>query len=1045
MSMKMRASIAATAGLAFALALTGCSGGSSGTITFANVTEGAGEEAADVISMTEARSFEATLPVSGKSTDDLQALIDEGKVSWSLSREEGAQDAEAFPYQYLGGALEEWQTVGTSEQPQGEFFTNIQTTAAEVDGSAALKLTFDSAMMFGYDGIDNRDRSQVRDTILDYTGTYNLTCTLDGETAGTAEVDVRPYDQYRTQAELDAELPELAEQAKENGLYAEVTEIGQSAEGRPINAIFVAKEEADLDEYLELTERMETEPATVQEEVEAGTLEYKVPIVYSNIHADEIIGSDGVMEFLRALVKNEPIEYSTVESLTDEGKATLEQEMKSDGTAWSELIADEVTGVGYIQGKGEMNPTDDPEANPDAAVDMTEEQFESYYNVEDRTLDPEEILDDVFFIMVPSENVDGRTYNVRTGGNGLDLNRDNTYQTQPETQAMTELIATWNPISLHEIHGYYTQFQVEPCSPTHDPNNEYDLFIDTAMQQGEAFAAAAISNNDSINSVQIPMRDYLKVTDDGSLEWVPFDDMSSSYTPQYAMLHGTNAYTVELPYGSQDAVVAVKYGFVGNAEFVSENKDEMFLNQLERYERGIENIDPDEIRPYYVSQSDEPGAEADVFRPRYEENNNFFPEYYVIPVDATSQQDRAAAAEMVEYLLRNDVKLVQLSEDFKVGDTTYAAGTVVVDMHQAKRNMANAALYKNMVIDDWTSLYSEPVTNFPDQRGFDTDIITTPGAFDDAKLADLTEPIELATEVDGEGDIVRIENSGVEAIRAVNAMLDEGVNVGLVTGGDAEGDYVVAASDFDAIKDDYVLDAHKVSEAPEAKVIKTEIKVYVPGAVPEFMTTEDGTEYGLKDYQNRLNTTYNMDMFALGQQMGFTLVDSADEADIIVGNQALTEEEGKLVAEGKPYVGYTANALESVASLGVDLTYNADAMMSYDALTTVEFPEESIVTATYVGEGDDLMYGYGGTFITGVPEGAKVLVKTTDDDPIEGFMSADHIAKYKGTIQAIDYQQDGYNMTLFANTLTNKAHQQDEYRFLTAAVYSKLLGDDFTA
>ncbi|OUN88935.1 M14 family metallopeptidase [[Collinsella] massiliensis] len=1039
---KLKGVAVSALGVALALVLGGCSGGGTEAIAFKNVTG----EGADVISMTEARSFEATLPVSGQSVEELQQLIDDGKVTWSLSREEGMQeDTEAWPYQYLGGPIEEWETVETSQQPQTELFTNIETTAEEVDGGAALKLTFDSNTMFGYDGIDNRDRSQLRDTILDYTGTYELTCDVDGKTAGTAEVDVRPYDQYRTQAEIDAELPELVDEAKENGLYAEVVEIGQSAEGRPINAVFVTKEESDLDEYLELTERMETEPATVQEEVEAGTLEYKVPIVYSNIHADEIIGSDGVMEFLRALVKNEPIEYRTVAGLTEEGQATLEQEMASDGTAWSELIADDVTGVGYIQGEGQMNPTDDPEANPDASVDLTDEEFARYYNVEDRTLDPDALLDDVFFILVPSENVDGRTYNVRTGGNGLDLNRDNTYQTQPETQAMTELIAKWEPISLHEIHGYYTQFQVEPCSPTHDPNNEYDLFIDTAMQQGEAFAAAAISNNDTINSVQIPMRDYLKVTDDGSLEWVPFDDMSSSYTPQYAMLHGVNAYTVELPYGSQDAVTAVKYGFVGNAEFVSENKDEMFLNQLERYERGIENIDADEIRPYYVSQSDEVGAEADVFRPRYEENNNFFPEYYVIPVDSDAQLDRAAAAEMVEYLLRNDVRLEQLTEDFEVNGTTYAEGTVVVDMHQAKRNMANAALYENMVIDDWTSLYSEPVTNFPDQRGFDCDTITTPGAFDDAALTDLAEPIELATEVDGEGDLVVIENSGVESIRAVNALLDDGVQVGLVTEGESAGDYVVASSDFDAVKDDFVLDAHKVAEAPTAQVIKTGIKVYVPGAVDEFMTNEAGEEYGVRDYQNRLNTTYNMDIFALTEQMGFTLVDSPEEADIIVGNQALSEDEGKLVAEGKPYVGYTANALESAAALGVDVTYNDDANMSYDALTTVEFPEESIVTATYVGEGDDLMYGYGGTFITGVPEGATVLIKTTDDDPIEGFMSAEAIEAYKGTIQAFDYQADGYNMTLFANTLTNKAHQQDEYRYLSAAVYSKLLEGDFEA
>ena len=112
--------------------------------------------------------------------------------------------------------------------------------------------------------------------------------------------------------------------------------------------------------------------------------------------------------------------------------------------------------------------------------------------------------------------------------------------------------------------------------------------------------------------------------------------MSTSYTPQYAMMHGTNAYTVEAPYGTADAVDALRYGFIGNADFVVQNKDRMFNNQLERFRRGVQNIDADAIRPYYVSQKDEKGAEADTFRPRDSKdvngktNDNFFPEYYVI-------------------------------------------------------------------------------------------------------------------------------------------------------------------------------------------------------------------------------------------------------------------------------------------------------------------------------------------------------------------------------------------------------------------------------
>ena len=1023
---------------------------------------GAAQDTNVKISMTAKRSYRIPFAVENVDVDTLQQMIDEGKVKFSLTRDKGLFDPAVYPNQALGGPLEDWMTVATKDKRRGvdapsvKMFKNIEMTAEEYDGKANVVLTFDNEMLFGVSGLDNRARSLVRSRMYDYLGTYQLTCDADGQTV-SRDVEIRPYDEFNTQEEIDVKLPQLAEKANANGLYAKVETFGTSAEGREMKALIIAADEKDLEDFQALKKMAMEDPAAVQEKIKNGEIEYKVPIFYSNVHADEIAAVDAVMEFANDVAEAKPFDYTRLTGLTEEGRAELKAEMDADGTVWSDLIKDKVTGVGYIRGNGgNGNGVDLGDGRSvgglnDASTDLTDEQFDQYYTQATQRFDSKEILKHVFFVLIPSENVDARSVDVRTNGNGFDLNRDNTYQTQPETKAMTRLVAKWSPISLHEVHGYYQQYQIEPCSPTHDPNNEYDLFIDKALEQGEYFASVSVANNETLNSAQIPMRDYLKRQADGSVAWDnPFDDMSTSYTPQFAMMHGTNAFTVELPVATADGVHALEYGFIGNAQFVVENKDELFLNQLERWRRGVENIDSPEIRKYYVGQHDEKGAEADTFRPQDNENHNFFPEYYVIPTGAESQQDRAAAAESIQFLIDNDVKVSRLTKDTKVGDKTYEAGTVVVDMHQAKRNMANCALYPNLVINDWSagSLYSEPVTNFSAFRGYDMDTVRTVGAFPKESLEQISEAPKFETVTKGEGVVTVISNDSLQAVRAVNDLLEQGAKVGLITEGEHEGDYVVSTADFGLVADKYVLSATQGNETPKASNIKNDLSVYVPKAYGNTQVADaDGKKGGMVGYNNRLNTNGNWDLFAMAKQMGFRLAGTPDEATVIAGSQypADADEVAAKIKAGTPYVGYTADALQFVKDAGLaELDYAEEVgWMGFDALTTVEFPEDDIVTATYKAEGDYLMYGYGGNYFVKIPQGAKTLVRTTDDDFVEGFMCQEFIDKYKGQVQAISVVDGDTDMVLFANTLTNKAHQQDDYRYLTASIYSRALDGDF--
>ncbi|MGO2082775.1 M14 family metallopeptidase [Vagococcus sp.] len=1008
-----------------------------GKIAFSNKEN----KESNVISLTDKQAFEATVELPGQSKADLDKLVK--NVTWKLSRDEGIQDKKEFPHQYLGDDLSKWQTfpVTVDEEtsyPSIPFFKDIKTTVDQ----DKIKLTFNTEYMYGVNGIDGRARAQIRNSLLDYTGTYELELVDSKEVLAKTKVEVKPYENYHLYEGLDQSLLDYAKIANEKGIYAEVKEFGTTAQGRPMQALFIADSKKSIEDYQKLNKEAMQDPKKVLKEVESGKASYKVPIVYSNIHSDENPGVDAVMEFTKEFVDkaDSQIPYRTITELTPEGKKQVEKEKTDRGVKWSEMIQDKgVTGVGYIRDgvKSEEHPDD-----PDAAANLSEEQLNQFYEIEDTDANVKEMLENVFFILVPSENADAHAVNVRTNGNGFDLNRDNTYQVQPETQAMTQLIAEWNPVNLYEIHGFYNQFQVEPCSPTHDPNVEYDLFIENALKQGEAFGATAIVNNDSINSFQMPMRDYLKKNEEGIFEWVPFDDMSTSYTPQYSFLHGAAAYTVEVPYGNEDAVQAVKYALVNNGKYVGDNKQAFYGNQLKGWVRGVDNEDAESIRPYYVSQTDEIGKEADVFRKKHEENDNFFPEYYVIPTDSKNQRNRQATSEIVTYLLRNDVQVKELNKETKINEQTYPKGTMVVDMHQPKRNMANAVLYDNVVIENWTSLYSEPLTAFADLRGFSMDVITKKEAIPQESMTVIEEFKPLKSEVTGEGSYLVLDNNSIHAVQAVNQLIKDKQKVSMIESGDYIGDFLISEEAFDQVKDDYILHALKVKKLPEAKEIKKSPKVYIPGKEPAFMVKE-GTdeEFGLDGYFNRLNTSLNWDFYALKEQLNFDLADSVEEADVIIGNQPLNETEEKAVLDGKPYIALGSYASDSVKNLKLGFDFERSEDFDYDALTTVEYIDDSLVTANYKKDKDQIMYGYGGNMITKTPKDAKVLVKTTKDDLIEGFMSADHIKKYKGSTQVAELKNSDVDVLVFANSITNKAHQQDDYRYVANALFAKELGD----
>ena len=828
-------------------------------------------------------------------------------------------------------------TIKFSDRNESGQPFSMERFETSLDGST-LKLDFTTTPVKGLvnEGIPHESGGRF----LDICGEFTLTAELDGVTLASLEhVIIKPYASFHTMWEIFDELIRLAGEGDDDRAtprpFVKYGDMGRSYLGYDMPYLIVARDKAAVKKWLELSEQAEETGTGVIEALQkSGDEDYQVPVLYTNIHANEVAAADAVLEFARMLIEEPAIEYTKLTGFTEEGKAKFGEQRKEMGLRTPELIADQCNYLGAIFSNIMMDS---------ARVDG----FDSYYTSEKATVNVADLLDDIFFILVPEENVDGRLYYTRCSASGFNLNRDNNFQVTPETRNMQHLIGKYDPVTLLELHGQVEGFQLEPAVPPHQPNFEYDVLARHQMAG---------------------------------------DDYPTIYTPTYAMLHGCVGYTAELPAYSETACQAAVYGLLGLADYVAANKENYFANLAEIYSRGIENKNSDaEVGPWFVDAHANTGAEAEIFRPAHKgkgENGQFFPECYLIPLDAENQTNLQAAYDMIKYLTRNDVKVSITGSPVTADGKTLPAGTAVVSMYQAKRSVANAVLYSGTFLTTWDSMNNEAIGAFNYTRGFDMVTCVKPAEYD--AIADaLTQTVTFDTlqaflrenassSFTGEegGDVI-ISNSSEDSTAAVNTLLSSDSQVGMITKGAYKGDFICSYEDWQSVSDDYILTGTGVKDPDfPAYVIGKTPTVYISGTREAL--TPDPAGYV---YTNLVSfaTDYNYDRTAM-EQMGFDTTEDPAGADAVVGGAALDEDSLAAVQAGVPYVGYTQNATEAVqeALLPDIQTGSTDGI---DCLGYVTYPEETLANASYILDGDDIFYATGTSYFTALPEGAKILVQ----------------------------------------------------------------------
>jgi hypothetical protein len=384
-------------------------------------------------------------------------------------------------------------------------------------------------------------------------------------------------------------------------------------------------------------------------------------------------------------------------------------------------------------------------------------------------------------------NPDGRIAGTRANANGFDLNRDFVTASQPEARAMRQIEIDKQPAVMLDLHGYVNGTLIEPTTPPHGENYEYDLFLKNTYANALGMESAVnglgyTPEKDGVDPAQIPFRD----SEEGWDDWPPV------FTPQYAAFHGTvAAHTVEIPLAVNNEEYdqlpvtelrrrsAINVDVAGAAmratlDFVRAHRSSLVADQIEVFRRGATGA-----AQVPVSEETVPGVPGigpeDVYTTE-------FPRAYVIPA-GTAQRSATAAARLVDHLLANDVRVTRATQGFRLGGRSYAKGSYVVDMRQPKRGLANVLLADGRDISDKVSVMYD-ISGWSLGRLWGASVERVVGG----RLSAVhTRPVTAAARVGyvaPRGEL-RLRLDSPQEIAALNSLLKDGVSVRQAADGSA--------------------------------------------------------------------------------------------------------------------------------------------------------------------------------------------------------------------------------------------------------------------
>lgn len=868
------------------------------------------------------------------SSEDSKVQLADSKVYMSekASIEETVQEqgakANKINWTLDNKPISEWKTWKMEDGTfSGDPFVTIEEKAEGND----LKLSLKFNELFGQD-LSLRTPNNIRRTYRNFMGNHELVgVSEDLGLTIRKNIVLRPYEDFHTHDEMLASIEKSRQEAKDDRLV-QIETIGKSAQGRDVKLGIISSDQKSIDDYLNTTNpKALTKPAEMLAALKNGTLDYKLPVLINNTHADEQPAIDIITGLFNTFATKDLISFQTTDA---------------NGLA---------------------------------------------KNV---TLSVKELLKKFIFLFDFTENPDGDVANTRALANGIDPNRDTSYQANPETRTVAGLINKWNPIALYDIHGFVKEFLIEPATPPHDPNFEYDLLSENMLENAHHMGRAGVANS-KYDSYIIPKLDW----GDG------WDDSFSGYTGVYAMYHGILGHTIEIPEGNQESYKAGYHAVLGGISYLSQNPDKLMEMRLNFYLRGINKVEDPKAENELV------GPDGKVVGRIKNGQKKFFPDYYVIPMGLDKNNDSQQAFNMIEYFKRNGVTLKELKED--VGN--YKKGDLVVDMTQAKRGYANHILYKGSNESAWSAMYAELLVNFPDMRGFKAEAVFKDKLFE-GKLGDVTALRATRTsEINHSAPYYVIANTSDSAVKAVNQAIRQGKKVYLTDDG-----YIVDTPTFENLLGDYAIYGDALYKVPNGPSLKA-LKVYSPPHQFYWAGVDSPTHTAL----------------AL-KNLGFDLVDTPEEADVVVLESNNFD---KSLVGLKPTIVVGGSAMQRLEKLGLIDGFDAEKFSGgsdFEGLMKAIIDDQDPLTSGY--NKNDLFYSNSGNWIAKVPANFKTLATIAGSDYyIAGWWPGNE--KLANKIVAISGKYNENPLLVYAGNPTNRLHTIHFYRWISNAVFGSQLAN----